>query len=35
MKRKADICIIGGGAIGLSCAWYIRQAGLDVTILEA
>lgn len=35
MQHKADICIIGGGAIGQSCAWYLRQAGLDVTILEA
>jgi D-amino-acid dehydrogenase len=26
--------IIGGGIIGLCCAWYLRQAGYDVTVIE-
>jgi D-amino-acid dehydrogenase len=27
-------CIIGGGIIGLSTAWYLRESGWDVTVLE-
>ncbi len=26
--------VVGGGVIGLSCAWRLRQAGLAVTLLE-
>ncbi|GAB5519530.1 MAG: FAD-binding oxidoreductase [Rhodothermales bacterium] len=32
---KADVLIVGGGAVGLCCAWYLRQAGRDVTVLDA
>lgn len=28
------VCIIGGGIIGLSSAYYLRKAGFDVTILD-
>ncbi len=30
----SDIVIIGGGAIGLSSAYYLNQKGFDVTILD-
>ncbi|HLF62947.1 MAG TPA: FAD-dependent oxidoreductase, partial [Saprospiraceae bacterium] len=26
--------IIGGGIIGLCSAWYLRQAGFEVTIID-
>lgn len=26
--------IIGGGVIGLSCAWYLKKAGYDVTVVD-
>jgi glycine oxidase len=29
-----DIAIVGGGIVGLACAWRARQAGLSVTLLE-
>ncbi|MED4205409.1 NAD(P)/FAD-dependent oxidoreductase [Neobacillus mesonae] len=32
MKQK--VVIIGGGIIGLSCAYYLRKNGLEVTVLE-
>lgn len=28
------VLIIGAGVIGVSSAWYLRQAGFDVTVLE-
>lgn len=28
------VVIIGGGIIGLSCAYYLRKKGLDITVLE-
>jgi D-amino-acid dehydrogenase len=34
MKTNSDILIIGGGAIGLHVAYYLLEAGHDVTILE-
>src|SRR5689334_21416400 len=30
----SHITIIGGGIIGLCSAWYCRQRGLDVTIID-
>jgi D-amino-acid dehydrogenase len=33
--RKADVLIIGGGSIGLNCAYYPLKAGRNVTIIEA
>ncbi|MEM1095147.1 MAG: FAD-dependent oxidoreductase [Bacteroidota bacterium] len=32
---KTDVVIVGGGAVGLCCAWYLRQTGRDVTVVEA
>ena len=31
---SADAVVIGGGVIGLACAWRAAQAGLDVTVIE-
>ena len=32
--RSADVAIVGGGIIGLACAWELRQRGLRVTLIE-
>jgi menaquinone-9 beta-reductase len=29
-----DVLIVGGGPAGSSCAWKLRRAGLDVTIMD-
>jgi flavin-dependent dehydrogenase len=29
-----DVAIIGGGPAGSSCAWKLRQAGLDVVVID-
>ena len=29
-----DVIIVGGGMIGLSCAWHLQEAGLKVTIVD-
>jgi D-amino-acid dehydrogenase len=29
------IVVIGGGIVGLSCAWFLHRAGADVIVLEA
>lgn len=29
------VLVVGGGIVGLSCAWFLRRAGVDVTVLEA
>jgi len=31
----ADVVIVGAGIAGLSCAWRLHRAGLEVTVLEA
>jgi glycine oxidase len=31
---SADLIVVGGGVIGLACAWRAAQAGLDVRVLE-
>ena len=31
---KKDVLILGGGIIGLACAYYLLKAGRGVTILE-
>jgi D-amino-acid dehydrogenase len=33
-ERKSDVLIVGGGVIGLACAWYLLRAGRSVTLLE-
>jgi glycine oxidase len=32
--ETSDVAIVGGGVIGLVCAWRARRAGLSVTLLE-
>jgi D-amino-acid dehydrogenase len=34
MNRKAETLVIGGGAIGICCAYYLHQAGKEVTVIE-
>jgi len=34
MNRQPDMLVVGGGVIGLSCAWRLAQAGLKVMLLE-
>ena len=33
--RSPDVLIVGGGVIGLSCAWYLAKAGARVTVIES
>src|SRR5262245_17406697 len=33
-ERASDVVVVGGGAIGLACAWRAAQAGLRVRVLE-
>ena len=33
-KRAYDVVIVGGGGHGLSTAYYLAKAGLDVLLLE-
>ena len=33
-KRSFDAVIVGGGVIGLSCAWRAAERGADVAVLE-
>lgn len=33
-SRRDDVLIIGGGVIGLACAWYLLQAGRGVRVVE-
>lgn len=30
-----DVCVVGGGFMGLSTAWHLAQRGYDVIVLEA
>ena len=32
---KTDVLIIGGGLAGLLCAWRLKQAGVNVALVEA
>lgn len=34
MKRQADVLIIGGGAIGVCAAHYVREQGRKVTLID-
>ncbi len=34
LPAQARVVIIGGGAVGVSCAYHIAQAGWDVVLLE-
>ncbi|MCF6352037.1 MAG: FAD-dependent oxidoreductase, partial [Cyclobacteriaceae bacterium] len=33
-NKDADVIIIGGGIIGLSCAYYLLKEGKSVIVLE-
>ena len=33
-KRTADAAVVGGGIVGLACAWELRRRGLRVTLIE-
>jgi glycine oxidase len=33
-NKRYDAIIVGGGIVGLSCAWHAQQRGLDVCVLE-
>jgi D-amino-acid dehydrogenase len=35
MTTKSDVIIIGGGPVGLSCAYYLLKSGRKVTLLDA
>ena len=32
--RTADVAVVGGGIVGLACAWELRRRGLSVTLIE-
>ena len=32
--RQADAIVVGGGPAGSTCAWKLRQAGLEVVVLD-
>ena len=34
MKKSCDVLVVGGGVIGLFCAYYLLMAGRRVTIIE-
>src|SRR4051794_21331978 len=31
---RSDVVVVGGGIIGLACAWRAAQRGMSVTLLE-
>jgi glycine oxidase len=33
-KRGFDVVVVGGGVIGLACAWRLAQRGAEVAVLE-
>ena len=33
--RRADVCVVGGGYTGLSCALHLAEHGFDTLLLEA
>ena len=33
-RRRSDVLILGGGAVGLACALYLLRAGRSVTVLD-
>lgn len=34
MANTETVIVVGGGVIGIACAHYLRQAGLDVTVVD-
>src|ERR1043166_906169 len=35
MVQRCDALVVGGGPGGSSCAWRLREAGLDVIVVDA
>jgi len=35
MTTRSDVLVIGGGPVGLSCAYYLLRSGRKVTLLDA
>ncbi|MFZ1753338.1 MAG: FAD-binding oxidoreductase [Caldilineaceae bacterium] len=35
LKIETDLCIVGGGVIGSSIAWFAKQAGIEAVLLDA
>ena len=33
--KTRDVIVVGGGISGLTTAWHLKKAGVDVTLLEA
>jgi glycine oxidase len=33
-KRSFDVAVVGGGVVGLACAWRLAQGGAKVVVLE-
>jgi flavin-dependent dehydrogenase len=33
-SHTCDVAIVGGGPAGSACAWRLREAGVDVLILD-
>ncbi|RMG61471.1 MAG: FAD-dependent oxidoreductase, partial [Calditrichaeota bacterium] len=31
---RTEVLVVGGGVIGLSCAYYLSRAGLQVTVVD-
>lgn len=34
MRHSADVVVVGGGIIGLCCAYYLRLSGASVTVMD-
>ena len=32
--ETCDVLVVGGGPAGSTCAWKLRQAGADVTVID-
>ncbi|MEZ6093984.1 MAG: FAD-dependent oxidoreductase [Pirellulaceae bacterium] len=35
MSQSEPVVVIGGGIVGACCAWYLRQSGHEVTVIDA
>lgn len=35
MRVAAQVVVVGAGAVGLCCAYFLQQAGFEVTVLDA